>query len=265
MDMCRQIALHVDRNGQRRRHLRSRLEPLGFSLHMADHVSEAYKLISRNNYGLVLLNFQTLENDIFELCKCARTLNNSNVLMVLMSKVDLSTEEKLFDCGVDDVVAGVQTTSSALIHRIRARLRSNQPSASPKQTIRLKDTVIDFDRREVCCNGTVRRINGLLVQLLKYFIENPNRVISRDELRHSPIWADSICTPAFEGGKTFDVSISKLRKIIESDPANPQIIISVRGVGWKLSNACLIHVPNEVFQSGYRDINSEIPEIASSI
>ncbi len=241
MDMCRQVAMHVDRNGQRRRHLRSRLEPLGFSLHMAHSASEAYKFISRNDYRLVLLNFHTLGNDIFDLCKCARTLNNSNVLMVLMSEVNLATEEMLFDCGVDDVVAGAQTTSSVLIHRIRMRLRRNQSSVSPKQTIRLKDIVIDFDRREVCCNGTVRRINGLLVQLLKYFIENPNRVISRDELRHSPIWSDSICTPAFEGGKTFDVSISKLRKIIESDPANPQIIISVRGVGWKLSNDCLMH------------------------
>ena len=104
--MCKQIALHVDRNGQRRRHLRSRLEPLGFSLHKAGSASEAYKLISRNDYRLVLLNFQTLGNDIFDLCKCVRTINNSNVLMALMSKISLSIEEMLFDCGVDDVAAG---------------------------------------------------------------------------------------------------------------------------------------------------------------
>ncbi|MHC4211969.1 MAG: hypothetical protein ACYSWP_01225 [Planctomycetota bacterium] len=91
--MCRQVALHVDRNGQRRRHLRSRLVPLGFSLHKANSASEAYKLISRNNYQLVLLNFHTLENDIFDLCKCTRTINNSNVLMVLMSEVKLVTEK----------------------------------------------------------------------------------------------------------------------------------------------------------------------------
>lgn len=261
MEMCRQIALHVDRNGQRRRHLRSRLETLGFSLHKATSASRAYKLISRNDYRLVLLNFHTLENDIFDLCKCARTINNSNILMVLMSEVNLATEEMLFDCGVDDVVTGAQTTSGTLIHRISARLRTNQPLASSKHTIRLKDTIIDFDRREICCNGTVRRINGNLVQLLKHFIENPNRIISREELRHTPIWADSICTPAFEGGKTFDVSISKLRKIIEPDPANPQIILSVRGVGWKLSNGCLTHVPNEVFQSRNNDVNSDNEQI----
>jgi DNA-binding response OmpR family regulator len=105
--------------------------------------------------------------------------------------------------------------------------------------IRLKDTLVDFERREVRCNGTVRRLPGILADLLKYFVDNPDRIISRSELFGSYIWADSICTPASEGGKTFDVNVSKLRKIIEADPVRPQIIESVRGLGWKLATGVI--------------------------
>jgi two-component system response regulator RegX3 len=71
--------------------------------------------------------------------------------------------------------------------------------------------------------------------LLKYFLDNPNRIISRDELCKSPLWADSICSTAEEGGKTFDVNVGKLRKVIEQNPANPQIIKPVWGIGWILA------------------------------
>ena len=102
-------------------------------------------------------------------------------------------------------------------------------------SIRLKDTIVDFDRREVWCNGITQRLPGILADLLKYFLENPERIISRDELLNCYIWSDSICSSAEEGGKTFDVNMSKLRKIIETHPTKPQIIQSVRGEGWKLA------------------------------
>ena len=101
--------------------------------------------------------------------------------------------------------------------------------------IRLKDTIIDFERREVWCNGKVSILRGLLAELLKYFIDNPARAISREELNKSPMWSESICSSAKEGGKTFDVHMVKLRRAIESDPLNPQIIQAVRGVGWQLT------------------------------
>ena len=74
----------------------------------------------------------------------------------------------------------------------------------------------------------------MLADLLKYFLNNPDRVVSREEMEKSPIWTDSICSSAKEGGKTYDVNVCKLRKIIEPDLSCPQIIKTVRGIGWKL-------------------------------
>jgi DNA-binding response OmpR family regulator len=80
-------------------------------------------------------------------------------------------------------------------------------------------------------------------------VENADHVVSREELQQSPIWLDSVCTPARQGGKTFDVNIGKLRKIIESDPHKPRIIVSVRGVGWKLTSELLQYESAPVAQS----------------
>ena len=233
--MAKQVALHIDRNHQRQTHLRRNLELLGFELHKAASVLTAEEMAKKYCYRLVLMHFDTVGKEIFRFCSFIRSGGACTIMIVLMDEARVNIEERLFDCGVNDVVTGKQISARVLTKRIRAHLQNNKPSCLQTNTIRLKETVIDLDRREVWCNGTIRRLPGILDDLLKYFLDNPNRIISREELRNSPIWADSICTPAKEGGKTFDVSVSKLRKIIESDPYQPQIIKSVRGIGWKLA------------------------------
>jgi two-component system response regulator RegX3 len=158
-----------------------------------------------------------------------------------MNMARASIEERLFDCGVSDVAAGEQTVPRVLMKRIQAHIQRNKPHWSTPR-VALGNTVIDFNRREVQRDGTVLLLPGILSDLLKYFVENADRIISREELMTSNIWSDSICTPPDEGGKTFDVHVGKLRKIIESDPHAPKIITSVRGIGWKLSVEVVKHL-----------------------
>lgn len=234
--MVVQYALYVDKHHRRQNQLGHRLKSLGISLHKVTAADEAKKMARKFSYRLVIIHFDTVGKEIFDLFSFFRFGNPHAIIIATMTKLRLNMEEQLFDRGINDVVIDRQTTPKVLSKRIRSHLNHGKSSIlSQTDTVRLKDTIVDFNRREVLCNGTIRQLKGISAELLKYFLDNPFRVISREELRQSPIWADSICSSAQEGGKTFDVNVGKLRKVIEPDPANPQIIISVRGIGWKLA------------------------------
>ena len=234
--MGKDVALHVGRDYQRQRYISRYLEPLGIELHKAQTVPAAKELSRNNHYCLVLAHFDTVGREIFEFCSFIRAGDAHAILIALMEKVRIDIEKQLFGCGINDVVAAKQASASALAIRIKAHLHHNNKPPRPQANIvRLKDTVVDFDNRQVYCNGATHKLRGLILDLLKYFLDNPNHVISRDELMESYFWSDSICSSAEEDGKTFDMAVSKLRKIIEPDPSNPQIIITVRGQGWILA------------------------------
>lgn len=229
------FALHVDHNPRRQASVCENLRSLGLKFHQAPSPDIAKDLISRNNYRLLLMQMETMGTEIFPVCSRMREIDPHAVLIALVKRVKLSVEERLFECGINDVVTGRHTAISVLTKRIQAHLVNSGILSSPARIVRISDCVIDFDRREIHRAGVIHPLPGMLADLLKYFVENANRVISREELKFSSMWADSICASAKEGGKTFDVNVGKLRRIIESDPLKPEIITSVRGIGWKLT------------------------------
>lgn len=233
-------ALYVDSDRTRLRDIRSQLDSCRLDIHQVSSMKQAQESIARRSYGLVLIRFAiTTQEDVHSLCFCFHFRNPRGVVVVLTEGPDPTLEGRLFDCGASDVVNMRQSSPSALAKRIRAHLcKSGMLQPDPRR-IQLGDAIVDFERREVHRNQTVHQLPGILADLLRYFIDNADHVVSREELQESPIWLDSICTPAKHGGKTFDVTISKLRKIIEPDPHKPTIIVSVRGVGWKLASETL--------------------------
>lgn len=236
-DMVDQLVLYIGPNHGRQSRLQHNLKYMGLELQKATSVEIAKEMVRKYEYCLVLIYFDIMGEEIFKLCSFIRSCRTHTLVIVLMKEAKIHIEEKLFDCGVNDIVVGRQTSIQVLTKRIKSHLREVNPHWHKSNIVRLKDTIVDLDRREVRRNGSCYQLRGILADLLKYFLDNPDRVISREELLESPIWADSICTPAKEGGKTFDVNVGKLRKIIEPDPVRPQIIKSVRGVGWKLANS----------------------------
>ena len=239
--MEREIGIQIDKNHQRRRHLAGRVKQTGLVLQEASTLKKGTQMTKSRCYRLVIMDKGTVGEEIFDFCQFLRTGNPYSILMVLAKKASLLFEKRLFESGANDVVVGRQCKSSVLSKRIACRLRySVKPPIDKAKKVRLKNTVIDLGSGEVWCNGKVGRLRGIQTDLLKYFLANPGRVISRDELLLSPIWADSICSSAKDGGKTFDVNISKLRKQIEAKPQEPQIIISIRGKGWKLARDVLV-------------------------
>jgi len=243
--MDKQLTLYIDSNTRRQMCMRQILNHLGLELRTVSTVSEAKDVLTSCHPYIILMHMDVAGKDVFTLCSFLRACCAHTILIVLMNRARASIEERLFDCGASDVVTGEQTVPRVLMKRIRAHIQQNKQHWSTPRWVALGNTVIDFNRREVRRDDTVLRLPGILSDLLKYFVENPDRIISREELMTSDIWSDSICTPPDEGGKTFDVHVGKLRKIIESDPHMPKIITSVRGIGWKLSVEVVTHlIPN---------------------
>ncbi len=151
-------------------------------------------------------------------------------------------ESRLFECGVDDIAAGEQTLPHALQSRIKRRLFGGRFPLPKTDKIMLKGgAVVDLERREVRLNGFHRRLKGVSDKLFRYFLENPHYAISRKELIKSHIWDNSVCPPGkAEQGRAIDMAVTRLRRIIESNPSNPQIIIAVHGTGWILAKDAVI-------------------------
>ena len=237
-------ALYIDNCPCRQSNLANCLESAPVLLNPVFHPHEALTLTEVLQAQLVIVHLHAIgEEDLCEFC--TQLLDFSprlRVLMVLMDEFQPDLEKRLFNCGVYDVVVGEQASPGALASRIQAHIRHcgfDSQRGSGNDTISLGDTAVDFSRNEVLIRGKIRKLPCILADLLKYFISNPSRIISRAELEQSRIWQDSICTSAREGGKTIDVNIGRLRRIIERNPHKPEVIQTVRGVGWKLSRTVM--------------------------
>ncbi len=90
---------------------------------------------------------------------------------------------------------------------------------------------MDMDRHEVTVDGKVVELTPKEFQILQQLIQDPSRVFSRDELL-TRVWGEGCALEEH----TLDVHIHSLRHKIESDPAHPQYIVTVRGVGYKLKS-----------------------------
>jgi len=233
--VCRETALYVDGSSRKRACACRSIKLLGFELHRVTTIPAAIELVKKHFYRLILVDVEVMDKSVFELCYIIRAGSSHTVLVALLADAGINIETKLFDAGINDVIIGERICHPILARRIKVHLRSSNSTRPRNEIVILKGVVVDFERREVRRSGQIYPLRGLLFDLLKYFLDNANRVISRGELLRSPIWVDSVCSIPEEGGKTFDVNVGKLRKIVESNPAKPQIITSVRGIGWKLT------------------------------
>lgn len=228
--------LYYDGDLHREQETRQALAAMGLSVQVAATFEEARRRISTGFYRLVLVHLAAgNRREAASFCAFAYVYNPVQILMVLMEEPCMWLETQLFDCGVSDVIVGSQACPELIVKRVQARIRTNELQAARKGEVILGDAVVDFDQYEVRRSDSAHPLSGVVLDLLWYLICNAGRVVSRQELCESSVWAHSVCTPPAEGGKTFDIHISRLRKIIERNPGKPMLIQSVRGVGWKLA------------------------------
>ena len=158
-----------------------------------------------------------------------KTLNIVPIIAVQEGNISCQDEDCVpeYDQDVDLVVCGQSVRE--LVARVRAILRRRGAGVVSHTQYSAGNLRMDLDRHEVLVNGHAVDLTPKEFQILRQFLESPSRVFSRQEMLNR-VWGEGYALEEH----ALDVHIHSLRQKIESDPACPKKIVTVRGVGYKL-------------------------------
>lgn len=163
-----------------------------------------------------------------ELCSSFKTLAPQTSVIVLSAITDTADKVLLLEFGADDYVTK-PFSPRELIARMQAAIRRHrQPVPATTSVYRFADCEIDFRCMNASRNGVPVVLTAHEFKLLKYFTENPGRVLSRDVLLNE-VWGYN----AYPTTRTVDNQILKLRQKLEPEPANPRHLLTIYGAGYK--------------------------------
>ena len=132
-----------------------------------------------------------------------------------------------YDQDIDLVVCGQSVRE--LVARVRAILRRQEAGSKSSTQYSVGNLRMDLDRHEVQVNGHAVHLTPREFQILRRFLESPQRVFSRQEMLNR-VWGEGYALEEH----ALDVHIHSLRRKIERVPASPKFLLTVRGVGYKL-------------------------------
>ena len=201
----------------------------GFSVVTADTGTEALKKFDQGGIDLVLLDLMIPEVSGTEVCRQIRT--KSRVPIIMLTAKDSEVDKVVgLEIGADDYVTKPYS-SRELVARIRAVLRRNSGDAIDSESglMTVGPVRMDIDRHQVAVNGNPVSLPLKEFELLEFLMRNAGRVLTRMQLIDR-VWGSDYVGDT----KTLDVHIKRLRAKIETDPANPTLIQTVRGLGYKM-------------------------------
>jgi len=203
----------------------------------AEDGERALKLVEHEKPNLVILDLMLPGLSGLEVCKLLRERPESAKLPILMLTAKAGEADKVvgLEIGADDYLSK-PFSPRELIARVRAILRRANGAArvEPLPAYDKGGLKIDFATYEVFVRGKPVKLTLKEFELLKYLVQNPNRVLSRDQLLDRVWGDDTFVTP-----RTVDVHIRRLRKAVEKDDSKPKWILTLRGVGYKFDEKAL--------------------------
>ncbi len=229
MTIAETSILIVDDEPTLREALTYSLSREGYSVRSAATSAEAFAKMERQMPNFIVLDLGLPDADGLDLC---RQVRNHSSVPILMLTARQSEVDKIvgLEMGGDDYMTK-PFSMRELLARVKAILRRSSHEAETKQTdiIEFGDIVIDRLAHRVTHKGQEITLTPLEFEMLSFLADNRGIVFSRETLLDR-VWKYSYP----EGSRTVDVHMRWLRQKIEDDPANPRILVTVRGIGYKL-------------------------------
>jgi DNA-binding response OmpR family regulator len=227
------LVIEDDRRVQKT--LRRLFEPEGYEVHEREDgrmgVAAARELLP----AAVVLDLRLPGMPGHDVCREIKADRPELPVIILSATTDVIDKVSLLEIGADDYVTKPFSPRELLARVRRAIRRSAQTAparspaqASPADTHRVGDVTVDFVRMELSRSGQPLPTTAQEFKILKFMLQNPSRVITRDELLNA-VWGYQ----NYPSTRTVDTHMVKLRQKIERDPANPSHIITVHGAGYK--------------------------------
>ena len=204
----------------------------GYQVEVAQNGKEALEKFSANGADLILLDLMIPEVSGIDVCRTIRLTSQVPIIMLTAKDSEIDKVVGL-ELGADDYVTKPYS-SRELIARIKAVLRRNSIESENLEMLGLYAVGpirLDTGKHIVEINGNSVSLPLKEFELLEFLMRNAGRVLTRSQLIDR-VWGGDY----FGDTKTLDVHIKRLRSKIEADPANPVLIQTIRGLGYKLEN-----------------------------
>ena len=213
--------------------LRFHLEQEGYLVCEADAGDAGLAAVATERPALVVLDLMLPGIDGLEVCRRLRTQEATRQLPIIMLTARAEEVDRVLglELGADDYVTK-PFSPREFVARVRAVLRRahGEELPQPHEIFERGRLRVDFDTYEVYIHGEPSGLSLREFELLKFFVRNPYRVYDRLVLLDL-VWGRDVHVEP----RTVDVHIRRLRKRIEKDDAFPELIVTVRGVGYKFN------------------------------
>jgi two-component system response regulator RegX3 len=212
------------------------LEQEGYDVTLAEDGHDADRKLGNDapGYDLLILDIMMPGRSGLDICRDVRS--RSPVPIILLTAKDAEVDKVVgLEVGADDYVTKPFSVRE-LIGRVRAQLRRRELDRNltdgDGKTIETGPVRIDLARHLVSIRGKAVNLTRSEFQVLRLLAEHPGQVFSRLEIMEE-LWQSE-----FSGDvRACDVHISNLRQKIESDPQQPELVLTVRGIGYRLAEA----------------------------
>jgi DNA-binding response OmpR family regulator len=210
--------------------LSDRLRGEGYVVDSAKDGEEGLEKVTTSPFDLLILDVMLPHRSGFDICRDIRQAGLATPILFLTARNELLDKVVGFKLGGDDYVTKPFEAAELMV-RVEALLR-RAPVQAGRGVHQIGSLRVDVARKQVTLGGTPVYLSAREFHLLRYLIERPGRTISRAELLREVWGYDSSAYT-----RTVDVHVFSLRKKLEDDPGRPELISTVKGVGYRFDGS----------------------------